>query len=372
MSWERANVLLCAPEIPEPRRQSGSRRLFHNIELLRETGAQITVVCEHIGTPQEQLRLQRIGVPVFQISELKELLRPEAFDLVIVAFWQFAELCAPVVRERTPDVPVVVDTIDLDFVRTARARLGASSNGGGALDASYGERMQRELSVYAAADRVLTVSEKERATVSDLTNDRTLAVCVPDYEEYPASLIPLEDRRGLLFVGNFRHPPNTEALEFLCGELLPSLDEASLAAHPTLVVGNALEGRLLDLCRETRGVEPVGFVPSLVPYFARSRVFVAPLLSGAGTKRKLIQALMVGVPAVATSVAAEGLEIADGEGAVIVDDPDAMAEALDRLLNDDPSWERLAGRGREPMLRSHGRDAVRKRLLDSISPLVDP
>jgi SAM-dependent methyltransferase len=371
MSWTGTSVLLCTPEIPEPQRQSGSRRLFQNVELLREEGVEVTVVCEYAGTPQEQLRLGQVGVPVFPISELEGLLTPGAFDLAIVAFWHFAERCLPLVRERTPEVPVVIDTIDLDFLRTARERLGVSNGGAGKLDGSYGDRMQRELSVYASADRVLTVSDKERATVTDLTNNRALAVCVPDCEEYPASLIPLADRRGTLFVGNFRHPPNAEALEFLCREIVPRIDPESLAAHPVLVVGNALEGAPLDLCRETTNVEPIGFVPSLIPYFARSRAFVAPLLSGAGTKRKLIQALMVGVPAVATSVGAEGLEIVDGEGALIADDADEIAKKIGRMLGDDDSWERIAGRGREPMVRAHGRGAVRGRLFDALGQLLD-
>jgi cyclopropane fatty-acyl-phospholipid synthase-like methyltransferase/glycosyltransferase involved in cell wall biosynthesis len=377
VSCDRARVLLCAPEIPEPQRQSGSRRLFHNIELLREAGAHVTVVAEHVGGQlggqQDRLRLQQLGVPVFTYSELPDLLEPGAFNLSIVAFWQFAEKCVRVMRERAPEVPIVVDTIDLDFVRRAREGLGSPSNGGvRTLDSTYGDRMQRELNVYASADRVLTVSDKERATVSDLTNDRALAVCVPDYEEYPMSSVPLDQRRGLLFVGNFRHPPNQEALKFLCREIVPKLDESTLAAHPALIVGNALDGDLLDLCRETAGLEPIGFVPSLVPYFAQSRAFVAPLLTGAGTKRKLIQALMVGVPVVATSVATEGLEIVDGEGALIADGPGDMAAEISRLLTDDASWEQIAGGGREAMVREHGRDAVRERLIGTIEQLLEP
>jgi O-antigen biosynthesis protein len=193
---------------------------------------------------------------------------------------------------------------------------------------------------------------------------------VPLCEDYPLSAVPLEERRGLLFVGNFRHRPNGEALEFLCREIVPRLDEESLVAHPLRIVGNALNGPLLDLCRETGGVEPVGFVPSLVPYFARSRAFVAPLLSGAGAKQKLIQALMVGVPAVATPIAVEGLKIANGEGAVIADDPEVIAEEVGRLLNDDSSWRRVAGRGREAIVHENGRDAVRARFLDAMTRLL--
>jgi glycosyltransferase involved in cell wall biosynthesis len=111
-------------------------------------------------------------------------------------------------------------------------------------------------------------------------------------------------------------------------------------------------------------------VPSLVPYFARSRAFIAPLLSGAGTKRKLIQALMAGVPVVATSIAAEGLEIVNGEGAMIENDPEGIAGAVNRLLDDDEHWEQVAGGGRERIVRGHGRDAVRARFFDAMGRLL--
>jgi SAM-dependent methyltransferase/glycosyltransferase involved in cell wall biosynthesis len=360
------------PEIPEPQRQSGSRRLFHNLELVVEAGAQATVVSENLGSAQDQLRLQQLGIPVFPTLDLGDLLENQAFDVAIAAFWYFAEKCIPLLRERAPDLPIVVDAVDLEFVRTARELFGNSSKGSsGALDPSYGQKMHRELNVYARADRVLTVSEKERETVSDLVNDRVLAACVPDYEEYPESQVPLEQRRGILFVGNFRHPPNGEALEFLCWEIAPALDRAGIAKDGIQVVGNALDGSLLDLCRSTPGVEPIGFVPSLVPYFAQARTFVAPLLSGAGTKRKLIQALMVGVPIVATSIAVEGLEINDGEGVLIADDREAFAREIGRLLESDSTWRQVAGRGRELILRGHGREAVKARLLEAVEPLLN-
>ena len=342
------------------------------MELLVEAGARVTVVSENLGSVQDQLRLQQLGAPVFPSLDLGDVLATQRFDVAIIAFWYLAEKCIPMLRERTPDLPIVVDVVDLDFVRTARGQFGNASNGqAGALDSAYGQQMHRELNVYARADRVLTVSEKERETVKDLVNDRVLAACVPDCEEYPVSQVPLEERRGILFVGNFRHPPNGEALEFLCREIVPELDPARLATHSIQVVGNALDGSLLEICRRTLGVEPIGFVPSLVPYFARARTFVAPLLSGAGTKRKLIQALMVGVPAVATSVAVEGLEITDGEGVLIADDPEAFVRETGRLLASDSTWRDVAGRGRDSILRGHGRQSVKTRLLEALEPLLD-
>ena len=82
-------------------------------------------------------------------------------------------------------------------------------------------------------------------------------------------------------------------------------------------------------------------MPSLVPYLQRARISLVPLLHGAGTKRKVLQALAAGTPTVTTSVGAEGLEIRDGKHALIADDPAAFAAAVERLLHDPELWARL-------------------------------
>jgi hypothetical protein len=85
---------------------------------------------------------------------------------------------------------------------------------------------------------------------------------------------------------------------------------------------------------------------------------VVPLRYGAGTKRKIIQALMVGTPTVTTSVGAEGLGVRDRREVLIADDPYGFAKGIERLLQRPLAWRRLARRGRRHVLRLHGRATV--------------
>ena len=80
---------------------------------------------------------------------------------------------------------------------------------------------------------------------------------------------------------------------------------------------------------------------------AASQVYVAGLLSGAGTKLKVVEALAAGRPLVATSVAAEGIPLEHGVHALIADGADAFAEATVTLLRDRELAARLASAGRE-------------------------
>src|SRR5699024_4407701 len=76
------------------------------------------------------------------------------------------------------------------------------------------------------------------------------------------------------------------------------------------------------------GVSVTGFVPDVQPYLERAAVFAAPLRFGAGIQNKLLEAMAMAVPAVVTSLAADGLRTAAGdEPPVVVTDDDAAAAA---------------------------------------------
>ena len=98
----------------------------------------------------------------------------------------------------------------------------------------------------------------------------------------------------------------------------------------------------------------VGWVPKVIPYLEQSRVLIAPLLSGAGTKRKIIQSLMIGTPVVTTSIGAEGLNLIHNDHALIADTSADFARAVTRLLTSDDLWQRLARQGREHIQQQHG------------------
>jgi len=372
-------ALVCAPHLPEFDREGGSRRILHLIELLLETGWAVTFICRNPNGEERYARmLRQRGVTVYPGWELQGvgdeyLITPERlieighFDLALLCFWETAEAFLRPLRALSPATRVVVDSIDLHFIRNARTNFQRMADGkSGGLDADYGDKMVRELNAYAAVDAVLTVSQREADLVNDLVADLTLAHAVPDIEEPALAPPPLAERQGILFVGNFRHPPNVDAIGYLCREILPLIDPALLAAHPLSIVGNGLDRIADELACDSPHVRLVGWVPSVVPYLAQARLTVVPLRTGAGTKRKLIQALMAGTPTVSTSVGIEGLQLQVGEHVLLADDPPAFAAEVTRLLTDAALWARLAAQGRERIVTLHSRELVRARFAAAI------
>jgi glycosyltransferase involved in cell wall biosynthesis len=374
-------VLIAAPLMPEFDRESGSQRIFDLIMLLREEGWAVSFVAENgRGGERYAQLLQQRGIAVYDGfgERIERLLTRGRLDLVIFAFWHLAEAQMHLVRRLSPKTRIIVDTIDLHFLREARrlfqsARGGdtaAAGNSNGALDAGYGSKMIRELNTYAAADGVLAVSLKEADLIGDLSDEPNLAHLVPDCEDAPVSTVSPEDRCGITFIGNFRHPPNISAAEFFCQKVVPRIHQKLLARHPVYVVGNALGETIPGLAQAHPAIRMVGWVPSVLPYLQRAKISVVPLLYGAGTKRKILQALTLGTPTVSTTAGVEGLGLRHGEHVMVADDPDAFAGAIERLLRDTQLWKQLARQGREHVIARHGRDVVRRRLLEAISVVL--
>ena len=104
--------------------------------------------------------------------------------------------------------------------------------------------------------------------------------------------------------------PNVDAAKYLCQEIVPRLDRSLLRQHGIWIVGTAAEERLHGITDAIPGIKMVGWVPSVFPYMNQTRVKLIPLLYGAGTKRKLVQALLAGTPTVSTTIGVEGLGLA--------------------------------------------------------------
>ena len=117
------------------------------------------------------------------------------------------------------------------------------------------------------------------------------------------------------------------------------------------------------------GIDVVGYVEDLAPYFDRCRLSVAPLRYGAGIKGKIATSLGFGVPCVATRVAVEGMGLVDGEEVLVADAPSAFADAVVRLHADEQLWSVLSGRGMEFVERNYSLAAGRELLRNMLTQL---
>lgn len=368
-------ALVCSYYAPHADRDSGSRRLLNLIRLLKDDGWSVSFAASNgLGDAHHLRPLRQQGIALYDASKqsMADLVSTFRFDLAIFAFWPTAEYYLPTVRRQSPNTRVIVDSIDLNFLRDAR-RVFYESNGpgpSGLLDAKYAWQMIAEINTYAAADGVLAVSQKEADWINDLVGSTDRACVVPLSEDRKVSPLPFAKRKGIVFVGNFQHSPNVEAVRFLCRTVLPNVDARLLAEHPVYIVGNALNDTIRSFGEGLPNVHMVGWVPSLEPYFERARISVLPLPYGAGIKGKLVQALMTGTPTVSTRIGVEGLDLVDGEHVLVADDPADFARSMAELLTNEGLWRRLSREGRQRVLRSYSEQAEATQFRQAVAAVL--
>ena len=197
--------------------------------------------------------------------------------------------------------------------------------------------------MFTPFERTVVVSSADRAMLRSLQPQLDVRV-IPngiDLQRFHARAASRDDDT-LLFLGNFAYPPNQDAAKHLIQVVLPGVRDVMPAARLQLVGVNP-PGWLRELANDH--IEVTGAVPDVTPYLARATVFVCPLRFGAGLKNKVLEALAMGIPIVATPLSVDGIDVRHGESAFI--SPLAQfAESTIALLNDVPLRERMAKGGR--------------------------
>lgn len=193
-----------------------------------------------------------------------------------------------------------------------------------------------ECRIARRVDRTLLVSEAEAARFRTICPEATNVRVIPNGVD--TDYFHPGDARAadpvLLFTGALDYHPNIDAVRFFVKEVLP-LVAARVPAVRLVVVGHRPVARLSDLAARSGGrVLIAGSVPDIRPYFAGAQVYVAPLRLGRGVQNKVLEAMAMGLPVVASSTAVAGIAISPGREALVADAPAAMADAIVTLLGD--------------------------------------
>jgi len=112
-----------------------------------------------------------------------------------------------------------------------------------------------------------------------------------------------------------------------------------------LIVGGHVPSHLK--ARATKQIQFTGFVADITPLFENIRLSIAPLRYGAGVKGKINSSMSYGVPAVVTSMAAEGMNLDHGKDILIADEAEEFAHEILRLYADETLWKTLSNAGKE-------------------------
>ncbi len=191
--------------------------------------------------------------------------------------------------------------------------------------------------------KTVVVSEADRDELLKLNPALKIEVIPNGVDVYAFRPRPVKRIPALLFVGNYEYAPNVDAAIRLATEIFPRI-QARIPEVKLWLVGNAPSPELKALASDT--VRVTGRVPDVRPYLARAGAFVSPLRLGAGIKNKVLEALAMGCPVVATPLSVDGIAVQHGQDAMVAEG-EAMVEAILNVLQQDDLREQLSRNGRK-------------------------
>lgn len=222
------------------------------------------------------------------------------------------------------------------------------------------------------ADLVVVTSERERKVLQALAPDARIRV-VPngvDIATFDHQDEIAEIPGRLVFTGTFAYYPNVQGVLHFAEHCWPSVRRQEPDATWD-IVGRDPPPEVRRLS-ESPGVTVTGTVPAVPPYLAAAAVAVVPLLTGGGTRLKILDALAMRKAVVSTSLGCEGLAIEPGKQIVVADTPDAFANAVVALLRDPARRAALGAAGRALVESHYSWDHCAAALLAALDELNTP
>ena len=306
----------------------------------------------------------RLWSPDFA-AQLRQRLAQEQFDVVEIEGIEMTPYL-PTIRVAHPRPRIIYDAHNAEWILQKRACLTDIQNPKRWVAAIYSwvqwHRLKRyEATVMSHVDHTIAMSNPDRAALSTLHPNSKITV-IPNgvdldfYHQFDGLAIPCD----LVFTGKMDFRPNIDAALWFGQEVLPRIQEQR-PGTTFAIVGQRPHARLNAL-RSIPGITITGQVDDIRPYIAGATVYVAPLRVGGGTRLKLLEAMAMSRPIVATSVGAEGFPVTDGQELFLADTPEAFAQRVLNLLDSADLSARLGQSGLSFARANYGWDTLVPRL----------
>ena len=355
------NILIIDHHLPMPDRDSGSLRMFQILKILHRLGHRVTFLPDNLADmPPYTCELQKRGIQVVHhpyVKRVRDYLISHGpmLDVVVLSRCDFARKHIADVRLHAPQSRIIFDTVDLHYLREQReAQLTQDPD----VHRKAQERQLLEDYLIREADETWVVSPIEQQMLQENWPHKSIQL-VSNIVDVTGPVTPFALRRDWLFIGGFQHRPNIDAVLFFVEEIYPLVRDR-LPDTKFYIIGDKAPPEIVALASDR--IIVAGLQRNVRSFFDSVRLSVAPLRFGAGIKGKINQSMAFGVPVVATSIAVEGMNLADHEHVLVADEPQDFARALIELYESEELWKRLSQNGISKTQELYSTDAAREKL----------
>jgi glycosyltransferase involved in cell wall biosynthesis len=345
-------ILFIDQQVPRADVDAGSYAAIQEARLFQALGYKVALLpmnLTHLGVYTRAL--QRIGIEVLHApfaNSVEDVIkeRGNEFDLVYITRFQVARAVLPFVRRHNPRAKVIFNNADLHFLRELRTALAQKD-----AEMLRRSRMTRdqELEAMRQVDLTISYNEVEHAVIQSHNLDQTRLAKAPWVVSAATAVAPFAERKNVAFVGSFGHRPNLDAVRYFVSDVMPRL-RRSLPGVAFDIYGSQIGADVQALA--SADVLVKGHVDSLAEVYGTTRVFVAPLVAGAGLKGKVLAAMSYGVPSVLSPAAAEGIGGQAGVQYLAAQSPQDWVDAIAALYEDEKAWKKVSANALE-FVRAH-------------------
>jgi len=337
---------------PEPNSSAAGSRMLQLIEQFQNQRFKIIFATaankgdnafdlSSTGVQAEKIELNNLSFDNFITSLCPDVVLFDRFMIEEQYGWRVAEQCPNALR--------ILDTEDFHGLRKARGE-ALKNKKSFTIQHLQNDTTKREVASIYRCDLSLIISEAEIKILKEqLGVDQNLLYYLPFLLDSISqgtkdSLPKFEDREHFIFIGNFLHQPNYDAVLYLKNTIWPlirnKLPEAQLHVY-----GAYESQKVTQLHNKKEGFLVKGFAEDVNTVMQSSRVCLAPLRFGAGLKGKLIDAMKNGTPTVMSTIAAEGM-FADGDLPYLIsDEPNTFAKQAVELYSKKLVWKMHQDKG---------------------------
>lgn len=311
----KKSVLIIGKTWPEPETTGAGVRMMQIIQLFLNYKYEVSFASA-ASQAKHSVNLKKYKVKCFQVkindSHFNDILKTINPQIVIFDRFHTEEQFSWRVDEVLPNALKILDSEDLHFLRKARENLVKKDHYPYNQKEVFNESLKneetfRELNAMYRCDLTFIISSFELDFLKSLFNFPEKNVLFMPLLPRGANKdsMPFSQRKNFVFVGNFNHQPNVDAVKIL-NKVYPKIREVCKDSE-LHIYGTYVPQSILNLHNPKKGFYIKGWVENLSETLEKYRLMLAPLRFGAGIKGKILESLNVNTPIVSTEIGFEGI-----------------------------------------------------------------
>lgn len=361
----KKNVLIVDHNVPTIDKDAGSRTISNFVDSLLALGYNVFFWVPNMYPTEDYVKqLTDKGVTVLHGEEYvswnkgwEAYLQSHKYDIDAILLSR-SSICLPILkylRKHRFPANIIYYGHDLGFLTVKQE---AEIKNDPSLMEIFEKVKANEDFMYQNVDNSLMISQEEIDYMKQYIT-RPIHLIPAYFFEVQQNTTPYEERKGILFVGGFGHPPNTDAMKWFLEEAYPILEKQGIAFTiagaqiPEAIMAYKDRFSLLTIMPDVP-------VVTLNDLYSKTRIAIAPLRLGAGVKGKVLEAISKGVPVVGTDRAFEGL-YKDKDFPYKPDN--TVKELADNILyiySHKDTWDKLSAFGKDYVARYFNREKMKE------------